>query len=147
MKTLIFILILLAFLQTTIIPLELVLVVLILRAYIVGGRENLWLGFGLGLLISFLLNHPLGYDSFIYLSLIELATLLRKTPMLGHLLVIVPMVFIFLTLAMLANNLFLQQSIIWPGIILASILAFPIYIALHFWEERFIIKEQIKLKV
>lgn len=147
MKTFIFILILLAFLQTTIIPLDLVLMVLILRVYIVTEKENLFLGFGVGLLISYLSNSPLGFYSLIFLVLIELTQLFRKTPLAGHFLVIAPLMFIMLSLQALALLIFLHQSINWLQILVEGLLALPLYLVIKIWEERFVVRGEIKLKV
>ncbi len=148
MKTLIFILILLAFLQTSIIPINLVLIVLVLRVYVTQEKQNLYLAFALGLLISFLTNTPLGFYSISFLVIIELVSLIRKTPFLGHLITVVPLTLTALILQSVLELIFLKQSlIIWLPII-GAVLALPTYFLIRFWEERFVAKNtQIKLKV
>ncbi len=147
MKTFIFILILLSFLQTTIIPLDLSLMVLLLRSYISSEKENLFLGFGVGLMISYLSNNPLGFHSLIFLMLIELTQLFRKTPLAGHFLVIVPLMFTMLSLQSVVVLIFLQPSINWLQILIESLLALPLYLIIKIWEERFVVRSEIKLRV
>lgn len=147
MKTLIIILILFSFLQATILPLDLVLIVIILRAYLRDDSTDLFLGFGVGLLISLLTFSPLGFLSLIYLSLVQVARMSTKTNFSHHILTVVPLIFILLSAKELILGVFLQASTqIWPKVILESLLALPLYILLRFWEERFSVRD-IKLRV
>lgn len=148
MKTLIIILILASFLQTTILSIDLVLLVLIFRSYIVSDRSNLYLAFFFGLLISHLSGTPLGIQSLIYLIVVQLIRIITRIPALNSILTIIPLTFIALALnsAIFAfiNGVSVQ---IWPEILLESIAALPIYLLIRFWEERFVVRPEIKLKI
>lgn len=147
MKTLIVILILLSFLQTTFIPLDLVLLVLLLRALIKTNNSNFYLAFSFGLLLSHLTNTPLGFQSVVFLVLVELAQLINKAPISHNLLTIVPITLVFLSLNSIAMSLLLHQSIqLWPKIVFESVLSLPVYVLLRIWEERFVISD-IKLRL
>lgn len=148
MKTLIIILILLSFLQATLIPLDLVLMVLILRAYLVTEKANLYLGFGFGFLLSILSNTILGLHSLILVILIEATHLLKKTPISDNYLVVIPLILITSIIYTAFLSLILQQQLIlWPKVAAEAILALPVFLGLKFWEERFVVKEKIKLKL
>lgn len=149
MRLLVAILIIAAFLQTTFLPLNLVLLILILRSYIKVDKQNLILAFGFGILISLLEQNPLGIHSIIYLFLVQLTHLLAKTPISRNLLGVVPLTLVLLTIDHLLTSFASGQTIqIVPAqLLVESILSLPIYIVLRVWEERFIVKPDIKLKI
>jgi hypothetical protein len=147
MKTVIAVLILIALLEISIIPLDLVLLILILRSYLNTSTDNLLLAFGFGLLISYLTNLPLGFYSIIYLILIELTLLFRKTPLASHFFVIVPLIFSLLSLQSLAVLVFFHQTINWWQLGIESVLSLPLYFVLKIWEERFVVRNEVKLKI
>lgn len=147
MKTLIIILIITAFLQTTILPIDLVLLILICRVFVKLDKSNLFLGFFFGLLTSHLSLSYLGFQSLIYLMIIQATQILSKSRLTSHLLWIVPISFSFLSLNQLINSLFTYQIFSLQKILLASILSLPILFLVRLWEERFIVRKEIKLRV
>ena len=140
MKTLIFLLVILAFVQTTILPLDLVLLILICRSYLKTDQANLYLAFGFGLLISFLNLSTLGLLSIIYLIIVQLTQTLSKSPLAGRLILIIPISFAFL----LVYHHSLQ---IFPKVIIESLLSLPILYFVKLWEERFMVSKEIKLRL
>lgn len=147
MIILILILFLLAFLQTTILPLNLVLIVLVLRAYERSGKENLYLAFGMGMLMSHLEIAPLGILSIVYLVSVIFAQMLSLSRLSNHFLSVIPLTLIVLSSSSIVTSLFLHQSFqIWPKVLLESLIALPAYIIIKFWEERFVVKD-IKLRL
>lgn len=148
MKTLIFILIIMSFLEETIIPLNLVLLILICRAYIREESENLYLGFGFGLLSSFLTLNSLGINSLIYLFLIQITQVLSRTRLARNPLLIVPISFCLLAAYEVIASLILNVSFqLLPKVLLMSFLSLPIFYIVRLWEERFVVKRDIKLKL
>lgn len=148
MKTLIIILILAAFLQTTILPINLILIILICRAYIKTDPINLYLAFGFGLLISHLQVTTLGLQSVIYLLLIQLTHILSKSPLTKNSFLIMPVSLFLLSINGIASSFLIHQTLqIFPRVILESIISLPTLFLLRLWEERFIVKKEIKLKV
>ena len=147
MKTLIIILILASFLQTTILPVDLVLLVLICRAYIKPGRENLYLGFAFGLLISHLNLTTLGFQSAVFLIIIQIVESLSKSRLAGHPLLIIPISLILLSLNQVSNAIINQNTFDLSKVIFVSFLSLPTLFLVRLWEERFIIHKEIKLRV
>ncbi|MDO8498200.1 MAG: hypothetical protein Q7S44_00180 [bacterium] len=135
----------LSFLQSTLTSWDLVLVVLICRSFIVGDRQNLWLAFSFGILVSYLLGLPLGILSLVYLLAVVLVEMVRKTQVSSQFLVVVPLSFGALLFGQLVRNF--GSGIDFLTLILQALLSFPIYLLLLFWEERFIPKKDIKLKI
>lgn len=138
MKTLIFVFILILFLQTTVLQVNLFLSVLILRSFLRPEKQNLLLAFSLGLLLSFLNNSPLGLYSLLLLSLSEAAQIIAKSRLGEHILIAIGLVIV----SQIIFNLFKPTNII-----IEILFAIPLYFLVKFWEERFIIKSEIKLKI
>lgn len=138
MKTLIFVFILILFLQTTVLQVNLFLSVLILRSFLRPEKQNLLLAFSLGLLLSFLNNSPLGLYSLLFLSLSEAAQIIAKSRLGEHILIAIGLVIV----SQVICNLFKPTNII-----IEILFAIPLYFLVKFWEERFIIKSEIKLKI
>jgi len=137
MKTLILILTIIAFLQTTILPLNLVLIILICRSYTKADKANLYLAFVFGLFSAHLDLTVLGLQSITYLIIVQITESLSKTRLAGNPLLIVPVSLVLLLLTTLE----------FPKIFLESLLALPILYLIRAWEERFIIRKEIKLRV
>lgn len=147
MKTLIAILIIASFLQTTIIPLDLVLIILICRSFIREEKTNLYLAFGFGLFVSFLQNSPLGFKSIIYLSVILSTHLVSKSRFSKNSLVFIPLSVIFLLFNTIATSFVNGESIkIFPNLAAEAIICIPAFYLIRGWEERFSPGKDIKLR-
>lgn len=146
MKTIIIILIIAAFLQTTIIPIDLVLLLLICRAYIKSEKANLYLAFILGLFVTHLNLGNLGIQSIIYLIAVSATQMLSKLQFAGNPLLIVPITAVFLFVNQIINSYINQNTVGFLSIILASLLSLPTLYLIRIWEERFIVRKDIKLK-
>lgn len=147
MKTLIIILIIAAFLQTTIVPIDLVFLILICRAYIKSEKTNLYLAFALGVLTAHLNLTNLGFQSLIYLTSVMGTEALAKSRLAGNPFLIVPVAFVFLTGEIMVNSVVNHQTWEFSKIIFASFLSLPTLFLLRLWEERFIVRKEIKLRV
>lgn len=147
MKTLIIVLILASFLQTTIIPIDLVLLILICRAYIKSEKTNFYLSFVFGLLVSHLNLTTLGFQSLIYLTAVSATQILSRTRLAGHPLLIVPIALVFLFLNQVVNSVVNGRTLEFSNIFLTPLLSLPILYLIRLWEERFIVRKEIKLKM
>ncbi len=147
MKTLIIILIIAAFFQTTILPIDLVLLILICRAYIKSEKANLYLSFAFGLLVSHLSLTNLGLQSLIYLTATVVTESLSKLRLAGNPLLIIPISLVFLSLNQIMNSVVGSSVLEFPIVIIASFLSLPTLYLIRFWEERFIVRKGIKLKI
>lgn len=148
MKTLIVVLIIISFIQSTIVPLDLILVILICRSYIKPDKYNLYLAFSFGLLNSHLNLNLVGVQSLIYLSLVAITESLAKSRLAGNPFLIIPLSFILVSLNQLVLSIIIGQSIqIFPKNLIESLLSLPILYIVRLWEERFIVRREIKLRV
>lgn len=148
MKTLVIILILSAFLQTTVLSVNLVLIILILRSLVRNDVKNLYLAFFIGLLMSILDFKPLGFYSLIYLIAILGSQAITRLRFSNHLLIIFPVSLFFLVGEKLILSWMNGESLqIWPQIVVETVFILPTYILVRFWEERFIARKEIKLRM
>lgn len=148
MKTLIFVLIISSFIQSSILPVNLVLIILICRSYIRADKSNLFLAFGFGLLDAHFNLTPLGLTSLIYLILTATTAYFSKSRLAGNSLLIVPLSLFFLWVNQIVPSIFIHQAIqLSPNILLEALLSLPILYSVKSWEERFIVQKEIKLKV
>lgn len=147
MKTLIIILTLAAFLQTTILPIDLVLLILICRAYVKAERANLYLAFAFGILTSHLNLTGLGLESLLYLITVQVVQLLSKSNFAGNPLLIIPISVVFLSLNQVVISLVGHQTMEFSRVFIAAVLSLPVLYLVRLWEERFVVRKEIKLKV
>lgn len=147
MKTLIVILIIASFLQSTIIPINLVLMILICRAYITSDKANLYLAFVFGLFIAHLNLNRLGIESLFYLIIVLITGLLSRLRLAGNPLLIIPVVFVLLFVDQLVGFYLTYQIFDFSKVIIASFLSLPVLYLIRAWEERFVFQKDIKLKI
>lgn len=147
MRTLIVILIIISFLQATIIPLDLVLIILICRAFIRTGKSNLYLAFAFGLLISHLTVTPMGLQSILFLSLVAITESLSKSRLSQNAYLVIPICFVAILANQIVVSAFTNQSIQLVPKIYGGILSLPIFYLIRFWEGRFIVRKDIKLRI
>ncbi|QQG43141.1 MAG: hypothetical protein HYW45_02985 [Candidatus Daviesbacteria bacterium] len=147
MKALILILLISTFLQTTIWPLEFALIIILIRAAIKPGPENLYLSFGFGVLLAHLLLLPLGSLSLLYLVLVMSISLILKRWHSEHPLILILLVLSGLLINDLAFSVIIKSwNVSFAKLAVEAFLILPIYIMVKFLEERFIVKSEIKLK-
>lgn len=137
MKTLIVVLIIASFLQTTIFPFDLVLIILICRAFIKTGKSNLYLAFIFGLLSSHLSFTPMGAQSILFLTYVAITQSLSKSRLSQNAFLIIPICF---------TVIIINQTIVSTNIY-GGFLSYPIFYLVRFWEERFVARKEIRLKV
>lgn len=147
MTSLIVILTFLSFLQGAFLPFDLVILVLIARSYVIEERLNYWLAFSFGLLISFLLGQPIGVLSVIYLVAVKMVYIIRRTSFAAHWLTIIPITLAILLIIHFLEKIFFGISFNYQDILLQVILSFPIYLIVRFLSERFIPKNDIRLRI
>lgn len=147
MKTLIFVLIIASFIQSTILPIDLVLIILICRSYVKSDQANLFLAFGFGLLDAHLNLTPLGLQSLVYSLAVAVTEGLSKSRLAGNSLMIIPISLVLLLINQLPLVFLRQAFPPFPKIFIEACLSLPILYLIRWWEERFIIQKQIRLKV
>jgi cell shape-determining protein MreD len=110
-------------------------------------KENLYLAFFVGLLLSHLTSTPLGFYSLMFLSFVQITHLFSKSRFFGNFWSVVPLTLVILSVnALISSYIFHQSLQIWPKVVLESVFSLPLFIVIKFWEERFIVKD-LRLKI
>ena len=141
------VLVLAAFLQASSLSFNLLLLALIARSFITRDRKNLYLAMAFGLLLSLLLDRPLGSLSLIYLLMVTVVHLVKKTPLASRWIIILPLAAILLTVDRLLEGLIFDFGWDTRATVIEVILILPVYFVVRFWEERFVPRKEIRLKL
>ena len=147
MKTILLFLVFFAFLQSAFLPVNLVLVVLIARSLVTEDRDNLFLAFFGGLILSFLTQVNLGYYPLIFILVVKLSGMLKKLPVSFNFLPIFFGGSSIIALVTIANSFFISQNLSFYPHLVEAILVFPAYSLIKMWDGRFTSKSHLKLKV
>lgn len=147
MKVFLLFMVLFAFLQSAVLTLNLVLVILIARSLVSDDDENLIVTFFGGLLLSFLTQTNLGYWPLVLILTVKLGQLLKRLPVSFNPIMIFIAGAVQISVVVLLNKFFINGKIeIYPHII-EAISVLPAYFLIRMWEERFVAKSGIKLRI
>lgn len=138
MKTFLLIILLLAFLQSAFLPLNLVLVSIIARSLVLEDKENLILAFLGGLILSFLSQVNLGYWPLVFLLITKLTYLLKKLPVSFNLLTLFFAGILLIGLVSIFNLFFINNDFELFSSLVEAVLVIPAYYLVRLWEERFV---------
>ena len=147
MKTFLLLLILFSFLQSAFLPVNLVLVILIARNLVLDSSDNLLIAFFAGLALSFLSQTNIGYWPLVLILVVKLSQALKKIPVSFNGLMVFLSGALLILIVSLFNQFFISQNLQISKLILESILVVPTFYLVRLWEERFVVKRGIKLKV
>lgn len=147
MKTFIFVLIAVAFIESTFLPLDLVLITLICRSFLKADKANLYLAFGFGLVVSHLKLLPLGLQSILFLALVQITGNLSKSRLSSNAFLIIPICFVAILINQIMVAIFTYQPLELLPKIYGAFLSLPVFYLIRFWEERFVVRKEIRLRV
>lgn len=136
-----------AFTQSAFLPFNLVLVLLVARSLAVEDRNNLVLAFAGGLVLSFLTQVNLGYWPLVFILTVKLTAMVKKLPISFNPLIIFLSGSVIVLLVALTGSLFINEKIQIFSHIIESVLIVPVFYLVRAWEERFVVKGAIKLRM
>jgi rod shape-determining protein MreD len=147
MRLLLISLLILSFIQTSMTTIDIVVVLLVAKAFKSPETINYWIAFGFGLLISFLSGQALGILSIYYLLVIFLCHIIARSRLSNNWLITIPV----------ALGLFISKELVdlwigsdvfsWRNVIIQLLLLLPIYFWLLFLDERVLGKSEMRLKL
>ncbi len=140
MKTYFLIFTLACFIQSSFLPINLCLSLLVARSYVVDDNLNYILAFYIGILLGILNPINLGAWALGFLILVKL-------PFSQNILTILPVCFLLILGVTFVESWILQSSINYWKIFVEFILIIPFYAIFHFWEDLFVMSPGIKLKI
>jgi hypothetical protein len=147
MRVFIFIFILAAFLQTAFIPINLCLILLICRSFALEDDLNYWMGFFGGIMLSALSSANLGFWTFAFLITVKFIQLAKILPISSNFFTIIPISFIVISLVGLLESFFFEQSFNLMKVFIETAITLPTYILVRFWEDRFMMRQDVRLKI
>lgn len=147
MKTLLLLITLFAFLQSAFLGVNLVLVLLIARSLVVSDRDNLYMAFFGGLILSFLTQINLGYLPLVFILIVKLGEFIKTFPLSFNLLMIFVSGSVLIAIASGLNMIFIDQNLNLYIHLIETILVVLFYFVIKLWEERFVIKSHMKLRM
>lgn len=135
------------FAQTSFLPLNLALIIILTRTLVVDEPSNYYLAFFAGILLGVQSLTNLGFYPLVFVILVKAINLFKKSPFSNNLLLIIPVSFLVFILMSFLEKIFLTTEINFQKIALEMFLSIPIYLFIRFWEERFVVKPNIKLRI
>lgn len=140
-------LILIALIQSSLLPINLCLCAIIAKSFASYGKENYYLALITGITLGILSTINLGFWALILLIVVWITHLVRKLPITTNYLTILPVSFGIILVVTLLESFFLNQKINYWIIIIESVLTLPLFVLIKIWEERFVVRDDIKLKL
>lgn len=140
-------LIIAALIQSSFLNLNLCLILIIARNFCLEDQSNLTGAFFGGLSLSLLTAQNLGFWAIVFLLVAKTVNLIKKLPFSSNILTILPVSLLIITLVTILESLIFQIAINPWVIIAETLLTLPAFVITKIWEERFIVKPSIKLKV
>lgn len=147
MKTFLMIIILCSFLQSAFLGINLVLVFIIARSLATDDKSNLYLAFVGGISLSFLTQVNLGYWPLILLLVSKITSAARFLPVSLNPLMIFLVGGVQIVLVAVANMLISGFELKFLNIILEAVLVIAAFYLARAWDERFVVKREIKLRI
>lgn len=147
MKLFAFLLLIAAFLQTAFIPLNLCLLILICRSFAIHSKQNYYLALIAGVYLGILSTTNVGFWPLIFVVAVLVTHILRLIPISGRSLTIIPIAFSILFVVSIVESVVMKTPFLWWYPLISSLLSLPIFIIIREWEDRFISKTGVKLKV
>lgn len=147
MKIFLLLLIICSFLQSAFLGVNFVLVLIVARSLVSAEKSNLYLAFTGGLILSFLTQVNLGYWPFVLLLVSKVSSLAKELPFSLN------PVMVFLTgvlqvvIVALFSKFYMHANMDVSIFIIETLLIVAVYYLMRVWEERFIVRREIKLKV
>lgn len=136
-----------AFLQSSFLGVNLVLLLIAARSLILKDQDNYLIAFISGIILGILLTQNLGFWALVFLLVVKLIQLIKELPFTSNIVTVLPIGFLVVLISSFLEQLFFKQSINFTKIIIETLVFLPIYILIKIWEERFVVKPVFKLKL
>ena len=140
-------LILAALLQTTFIPVNLVLILILARSFIAEDRSNYFAAFGAGIILGVMSTQNIGIWATIFLVVVRIIHLIKRLPIFENARTFLPTALLILLTVKFFEMLIFSQKTDYRVVVIEAVVSMPIFWMIRIWEERFIVKPQIKLKL
>ncbi len=134
-------------LQTTLLGINLCLVLIVARSLAVSERSNLIAGFFTGIFLGAMSSINIGFYSILFVICTKVVEIFKGSALSGNFLSFIPLCFIIYMGAAFFERVFLSQSVNLSKIIWELFATVPTFLIIKFMQERFTMKPGIKLRV
>jgi hypothetical protein len=135
------------FMQTTFLPINLALVLIIARSLLVEDRRNYIIAVIGGVILGLLASQNIGVWALVFLIITKAIFLVKKLPVSAGWIFIFPVSGVIIILASLLEGKLLNQNLNTVKIVIEVFMTVPIYILMKYTLERFGATSEIKLKL
>lgn len=137
-----------AFIQSSLVNLNLCLVLLSVRALVLEKKENFYLAFFSGILLGVLTSKNLGFYPILFIFVVKLLSILNQTRITPtNYLVVLPACLIVFTVAEYLEKFFFGESVSFVKIAIETVLVIPTFLIISVLEDRLTPKGGIRLRV
>lgn len=140
-------LVLLSFIQASLLPFDLVILIILVRSFLVVSNSNYYLAMGMGVIVSLLTGLPLGSHSLMYIIAVKMMQLLKKSAFASHLTAGIALTVVILMIYGFSSQWILGISYDLKTLLFQILLFFPSYLVIIFLEDRITINSDIRLKI
>ena len=147
MKIFILLLLIAIFLQTSFVPLNLVLILMISRAFIVEDIANYYIAFFAGLFLGIMSIYNIGFWPLVLLIVVKLLNLSKKLPLSKNAFTIGLVALIIVSGVSFLEAKIYHQTFEWAKVLIESIITIPLVYLMRIWEHRYVVKPELKLKI
>lgn len=136
-----------ALIQTAVLPLNLCLILLIVRSLSLVDRSNFYLAFFGGIILGVLSSTNIGFWPLTFLTAVVLCQTIKKIPVLSNLFFISLTAVSLILFTSFLQFLVYRQNIDIKIVFFEILLLVPGFFLIRFWEDRFVVKTGIKLRL
>lgn len=147
MRLFIILILLSAFIQTSFLPINLCLILILSRSLVSYKRSNYILGTVSGIILGVLNGQNIGFWALVFLIVSAIIHSTKKLPFSFTYITVIPIAFLASLMVSFLEKTFFGQTINFVKVFIEAFLTLPAYIFIKFWEERFVVRTDIKLKI
>lgn len=136
MKLSFLLLILVSFIQTVLIPLNLVLILLVTQTFFTSSKANYHVALIIGILVGVLSSTNIGFYPILFISCVFLVNLSKHLPFSSGIKIFIPVMFISLILSYGFEIFVLRQTETVQKVALETLISIPVYMVMRLWGER-----------
>jgi hypothetical protein len=147
MRFFILLLVIAIFLQTSFVPINLVLILMIARSFIVEDMANYYIAFFAGLMLGIMSIYNIGFWPLVLLIVVKVLNLSKKLPLSKSPLTIGLVVLIIITLVSYLESQIYHQTFEWIKVVIESVITITLVYLMRLLDQRSVVKPEIKLKI
>jgi cell shape-determining protein MreD len=123
------------------------LILIISTSLVAEKRSNYFVSFAAGTILGILSGQNIGFWALVFLTVARSIHLIRRLPFSLTYLTVIPISLAAIFMVAFLEKLVFGQTINIVKVFIEATVTLPTYIFIKFWEERFIVRPEIRLKI